>query len=234
MELSDFCVERNIILYCLYPDSTHIIQPCDVAIFKPLKSKWRTVVQQREQKTQKSITKTTFAPLFKDAFDQLSEDSIKNGFRVCGLYPFDKNAVNYDRCISTRRQEIKRNQMDAGAASQCQVDLTRNDFVATAKFFDHFLAEQKIREFTHLRRIGKPCYDPNYVLWNACMDGLECNSADKGSGPSDEDNEDALEIPRFGIFSSSSQNCLGCSSKVDEINELDEESVRPPSVRSSI
>lgn len=109
LELSDFCTQHDIILVALFPNVTHIIQPCDVAIFRAVKYKWREAVQLYKQETQVSLTKATFAPLFKKAFDQLSVDTVKNGFRKCGLYPFNPDAVDYDRCISTRRQQMKSN-----------------------------------------------------------------------------------------------------------------------------
>lgn len=107
LELSDFCKQKSIILVSLFPNSTHITQPCDVAsIFRALKLKWRKEVQMYKQETQTSLTKANFAPLLKKAFDQLSAETIRNGFKKCGLFPFDENAVNYDQCISTRRKKI--------------------------------------------------------------------------------------------------------------------------------
>lgn len=32
----------------------------------------------------------------------VSEDIVKNGFKRCGLYPFDPNAVDYSKCMSER------------------------------------------------------------------------------------------------------------------------------------
>jgi len=36
-EFITFCDERNIILFCLPPHTTHLIQPLDVVVFQPLK-----------------------------------------------------------------------------------------------------------------------------------------------------------------------------------------------------
>lgn len=44
LALSQFCKEKQIELIALYPNATHIIQPLDVAVFHPLKSKWKKVV----------------------------------------------------------------------------------------------------------------------------------------------------------------------------------------------
>ena len=37
LELSNLCSELQIILICLYPNSTRLLQPADIATFKPLK-----------------------------------------------------------------------------------------------------------------------------------------------------------------------------------------------------
>ncbi|KAE9528578.1 hypothetical protein AGLY_012153 [Aphis glycines] len=79
LDLSEFCVDKQIHLYCLPPNATHILQLCDVSIFKPLKSHWK-----------------------KEAFDKITIEVIKNVFKACGLYPFDENAVDYDKCIPNR------------------------------------------------------------------------------------------------------------------------------------
>ena len=84
LELSDFCLAHDIILISLFPNATHINQLCDVANFRAVKYKWGEAVQLYKQETQVSLTKATFAPLFKKTFDQLSVNTVKNGFRKCG------------------------------------------------------------------------------------------------------------------------------------------------------
>ncbi|XP_031778828.1 uncharacterized protein LOC100680064 [Nasonia vitripennis] len=166
LELSDFCIKHEIILVSLFPNATHIIQPCDVAVFRAVKYKWREAVQLYKQETQSSITKATFAPLFKKAFDQLSIDTIKSGFKKCGLYPFDPDAVDYDRCISARRQKI----INAKAS---QEPLERSDFISAKKFLDFFIDEETLKKFSETRSKNQNCDDPVYFLWNSCIEKLQ-------------------------------------------------------------
>lgn len=43
-EISDFCSKLEIVLISLYPNSTRIMQPADVGVFKPLKDGWKKAV----------------------------------------------------------------------------------------------------------------------------------------------------------------------------------------------
>lgn len=42
---ANFCSEKSIILYCLLPNSTHVLQACDIGLFSPMKSKWKEMVK---------------------------------------------------------------------------------------------------------------------------------------------------------------------------------------------
>ena len=131
---------------CLPPYVTHILQPCDVSIFKPLKSFWKNIVRENKKDNDgehfnrhaKIITKSNFGSLFKKAFDNITIESIINGFRVCGLYPFNPDAVNYNKCISNRFKEVSNNsEHDSLNGNERPVASswvpTKSDFVTTKK-----------------------------------------------------------------------------------------------------
>ena len=42
---AQFCADKNIVLYCLLANATHILQPCDVGLFSPMKSAWKRSVK---------------------------------------------------------------------------------------------------------------------------------------------------------------------------------------------
>lgn len=61
IHLCRFCRERQIIVICLHPNATHILQPLDVAVFYPLKARWKKEVSLwRLENNGEEIKKKTF------------------------------------------------------------------------------------------------------------------------------------------------------------------------------
>lgn len=93
-----FCKEKQIILVSLPPNATHFIQPLDVSFFKPMKSSWDTVlVKWRFDHGGAMITRPDFAPLLEQAINDMEnkDSTLKNGFRKCGLVPWNADAIDY-------------------------------------------------------------------------------------------------------------------------------------------
>lgn len=101
-EVSDLCRKLEIILICLYPNSTRILQPADVAAFRPIKVGWKAAVLdwRRKGNLNTTLTKEKFAPILQEVVNTYAKSAtIQNGFRATGLYPFDENAVDYSKCL---------------------------------------------------------------------------------------------------------------------------------------
>lgn len=100
LELSQFCSDKMIILVALHPNATHILQPMDVAVFHPLKSNWRVAVHKwRVENEQMRLTKVHFPKLLQSVLEAVKPQTLQNGFRACGLFPLDPNAVKYSKII---------------------------------------------------------------------------------------------------------------------------------------
>jgi len=99
-DVIDLLVENKIILYCLPPRTTNILQPLDVAIFKPLKTKFSKITDLVKlaslcSPTPLNVSKKNFTVLFKVAFEQcMNLVTVKNGFRKCSIAPFDPDAID--------------------------------------------------------------------------------------------------------------------------------------------
>ncbi|XP_058448750.1 uncharacterized protein LOC131428720 [Malaya genurostris] len=88
-------------LVCLYANCTRILQPLDVAVFKPMKSSWLKVVDDWKCLNPNKYLKTeNFAPLLAKAIKSVESKIIQNGFKACGLYPFNENNIDYSKCLA--------------------------------------------------------------------------------------------------------------------------------------
>ena len=106
IDVIDLAREHNVILYCLPPHTTHLLQPLDVSVFKSLKSQFSKLCGQVKlltigTATVINVNRGNFTVLFREAFEKsMCISSIKNGFRKCGVYPFSPEAIDWSKVIS--------------------------------------------------------------------------------------------------------------------------------------
>lgn len=109
-ETAEECAKLGIILVCLYANCTRILQPLDVAVFKPLKTAWLKVVDDWKLTNPKQHIKTeNFSALLQKAMESVDGRIIRNGFQACGLYPFDADNVDYTKCLAHTRSNPEQN-----------------------------------------------------------------------------------------------------------------------------
>ncbi|XP_063233634.1 uncharacterized protein LOC134537290 [Bacillus rossius redtenbacheri] len=94
------CTENNISFVMLIPNSTHLLQPLDVAYFSSLKSNWRKILydwrQTREGKRCVALPKSLFCQLLKFTLDMgepTASSNLVKGFLTTGIHPIDKDKV---------------------------------------------------------------------------------------------------------------------------------------------
>lgn len=90
---------ENVELYGLPPHTTHVTQPLDVALFKPLKSKFSDIaVNLGYARKDLMIGKAKFAPVLSSAIDQcFSPHHIKEAFRKTGIFPFNPKVIDQNQ-----------------------------------------------------------------------------------------------------------------------------------------
>lgn len=99
-------------LIALYPNATHLIQPIDVAVFKPLKEAWRRHVQNwRVDKIKNDephvLKKKDFAKLLHEVMgNTINKSILANGFKKCGLFPWNPMEVQVPLESNTKYQDI--------------------------------------------------------------------------------------------------------------------------------
>lgn len=109
LPLIKFCRKNQIILYALPPNTTHILQPADVSVFRPLKHQWKITVrtwQSKQEDPNASMTKINFCQVFEEALSGTNMVlCIKNGFRKCGLFPLESYNVHYSKCTKNFQEK---------------------------------------------------------------------------------------------------------------------------------
>nr|CAI5820099.1 unnamed protein product [Callosobruchus analis] len=133
LPLSQFCQDHGIILYARPPSSTHIIQPADVSVFKPLKHEWKKTVrkwQSKPENTNAVVIKINFCSIFEEALEAINMvGCIKNGFRSCGLFPFEPNNIDYTKCVKNTLEKQTLHHKDHSNS----VHLSSQDFISAKK-----------------------------------------------------------------------------------------------------
>ena len=88
--------ENDIHFVMLPPNSTHILQPLDVAVFSSLKQSWRVILDEwkREVRTEGAFNKQFFPLLLKrliNSQESCMQKNLQSGFRACGIHPLQRS-----------------------------------------------------------------------------------------------------------------------------------------------
>lgn len=111
-QLSELCTSLKIVLVALYPNATRIMQPADVAAFKPLKNAWKSAILEfKRNNPDKIVNKENFGNILQTAMNKgLKTETIRNGFKACGLYPWNSAAPDYTKCTG-KKKTVPENKM---------------------------------------------------------------------------------------------------------------------------
>ena len=86
--------KEGVIILCLPPHTTHESQPLDCGVFGPLKKQWTQVCHDFQQANKGAvISKYVFSRLFSQAWLKALSSHIIAGFSKCGVYRFNRNAI---------------------------------------------------------------------------------------------------------------------------------------------
>jgi hypothetical protein len=89
-----YCKEEKIIVLCMPPYLSYLLQLLNIGCFSPLKRAYSDEINSLAQYSTKKIKKEAFLLAFKAAFKKaITKDNIYAGFRGAGLVPHNLEAV---------------------------------------------------------------------------------------------------------------------------------------------
>ena len=105
VECITFAKENNITLLSFPPHCSHKLQPLDRTVYGPFKTFYNQAVDnwmREKENAGKSMTIHIIPKLVSYAFPKaMTPENIRSGFRVTGIYPFDRNIFTPDEFMST-------------------------------------------------------------------------------------------------------------------------------------
>ena len=205
-QVSKFCSDNRIILIALYPNATHILQPMDVAVFRSLKGAWRTAVHgwRLENIDTPILRKTNFCPLLNKVItDTLVPSILQNGFRKCGISPWNPDEV----CCESVVDE----------SDELQRIANKKELETGIKFLEKHIDAEKIQDFkTCDEWLGAP-EDLKLFEFYKKVEALLKENQESISATTHEPNENEIE-PADVILPPDEIEGLKTPNKVNEAN----------------
>ncbi|XP_064090901.1 uncharacterized protein LOC135204676 isoform X1 [Macrobrachium nipponense] len=102
-----FARDKKILIYYLPPYSSHVMQPLDVSVFKPLKAEYRRAYNKVWGKLSSvDMPKKHFPYVLLKAIKEVNiPENIISGFRSTGLVPFNHNAIDTSEFVTAEKEE---------------------------------------------------------------------------------------------------------------------------------
>jgi hypothetical protein len=103
LELQIWCQENDVVFILLLPNATHLLQPLDVVIFRPVKAEYKNQLSAYKLQHKKTtITQVDLVRVIARTFKKViveQPDLVKKSFEVTGLFPLKNDAIQADRLI---------------------------------------------------------------------------------------------------------------------------------------
>lgn len=97
LNLIELARERNIILFCLPPHTTHKLQPLDVGVFGPFSRAWTDRCDQIVEDTGEEMSREDFIKEYMDVRStSFKESTIRTAWRKSGCWPIDQTVFKDD------------------------------------------------------------------------------------------------------------------------------------------
>ncbi|XP_077597392.1 uncharacterized protein LOC144213026 [Stigmatopora nigra] len=122
LEVVETARREGVVLVCLPPHCSHLLQPLDAGLFPLIKRRFAALSGDADV-TLFAVSKKDFSGVFKGAYQVTGEDEgigiVKESFRKCGLYPSCHFPLNQDRLMSLQHTDTQPGDATAPNGVQC-------------------------------------------------------------------------------------------------------------------
>uniref|UniRef100_A0A2C9KNC9 DDE-1 domain-containing protein n=1 Tax=Biomphalaria glabrata TaxID=6526 RepID=A0A2C9KNC9_BIOGL len=95
LEISPICSQNKIILYCLLPHASDIIQPLNQAFLSTFKPAWSDALKQHVANTGKGVKLESFAGVLKSVWNKVATPEIaSDSFEAAGIFPLNPSKIS--------------------------------------------------------------------------------------------------------------------------------------------
>lgn len=123
LEIYKWCRERGIIYIIFFPNCTHVLQPCDLVLFKAIKGQFhKESVALKIKNNLNEIDEVDFITILARAIrNGITAETIQKGFKSAGLHPFNRANIHDERLLGNAPQA-----RDGADNSSVPVNILRN------------------------------------------------------------------------------------------------------------
>lgn len=112
-----------------------------------MKNLWKKgVLRWRRENPSIALTKENFAPILEQALTYFEKNNVISGFRACGLYPWNPNALDFTKCSG------KNNSSRNGPVESIKSPSERNTLCFSD--FKNIIGEERLRKFEFMEDLG--------------------------------------------------------------------------------
>lgn len=155
----------------LYPNSTHLTQPMDVGVFKPLNVSWVNKAKDwRLANENAKIERKHVAPILKVTIGSIQySELLTKAFRKSGLYPFD--VESFSRILPSFGDEAdSQNQLWNETSTNSQIISQENATTFAVSLLQHFerlIGDTVLNLFRSSADVwtGRPEYVALFSIW---------------------------------------------------------------------
>ena len=105
----ELAIENGVHMLKLPPHLTHLLQPLDVGVFKPMKANWYSAVADFTRRERRGLTKRDFPEVLSTVWKKYNPQTAKGGFKGCIVSTITVRVQNFkEEKKYTTKQSIKR------------------------------------------------------------------------------------------------------------------------------